>query len=551
MTEINNIPASSVDQAEQQLVQILKDEYPSMDLSRGRVLRELLIRPAAIFHAMNEQNLDALRRSFSLQQISQNPTLASDDIVDGVLANLLIERDTGEVSSGQLRIIISQKAVTPIAAGAIFTSNGLSFRATRAFVGVTSQTNIVNTGSRLITSHADGLYEFVIDVEAAETGDQYNLAEGARFTSSAAIPRLVDIVAASDFSGGRTTEDNAALAARAQSGLSPRVLSGRSHIEALLFDTFDYIRDVSIIGYGDSEMERDAHNMFGISYGGKVDIYPQTATAPQRELVSVIATMTDPTTKTLTVTLDRNQMAGAYAVLAVYRHADTPYVLNSNSEPSLIDGLEISSTTWMYNVTQTGDEFVPDITSAEEAAFTRYCTAQLKFVDEESTLNIGQNDTYKVYVLKMPYIDELQDFVNERSRRSPGADYLVRAPIPAICTLGVQIRSRNTNEIDTAAIKTAIANAVNALGFSVGHLPGSVIIDAAQGQIPSDAVLDLPVTMLAKLYLPDGTTKVITGTDELRVPDTDLPTVSGRTVLWSARTNDIDVVVDEITTPSI
>ena len=552
MLSISDLNTSDVQQAETLLIQFLQDEYPSLDLSRGRVLRDLLIRPAALFHALNDGNMDRLRRSMSIQQIASDPTLANDDIVDGVLSNLLIERDDGAAAAGQIRVIVNSLVTTPVDSGATFTSDGLLFNATRAFVGVVDASNVVGGGSRLITERADGNYEFLVDVQAVETGTEYNVAVGTRFTVNPGIPNLIDLQAASDFSGGRVTEDNATLVNKVQDGLSPRVLAGRAHIETLIQENYENVDDLSIIGFGDVEMRRDSHNLFSVSNGGKVDIYTRTATAPEKSFTTVTCTMADSVNKILSVTLDRDAAAGLYDVLAVYRSNQEPFTASDASEPSLIDGLTIVTKTFTTNTTSTDGSFVPDIFNAEEAAFTRYRQLVLTFKDPASTLSNGETASYKLYLLKMPDIAAIQDFVNDRSRRSPATDYLVKAPIPAMCTIGIKVAARVIGEVDTNAIKAAVVSRVNALGFKIGHLPGSVIIDAAQGQLPTDAVLDLPINMQAKLYLPDGTRRTITGTDELRVPTniTDAQ-VSARTVGWFARTADVDVSVREISTPKV
>lgn len=551
MLDINDLAQEDIDQAEALLVQLIQDAYPSLDLSRGRVLRDLVIRPAAIFNAYDTKNMDELRRSMSLQQISSDPTLASDEIVDGVLSNLLLSRDTGANAAGSLRIIISSKTMTPIDAGAQFTANGLTFRTLRSFVGVVSEGNVVNTGSRLISQRADGNYEFIIDVTANAVGAEYNVADGTRFTSTRAIPRLIDIVAANDFSGGRTSEDNAALVAKVQNGIAPRVLSGRAHINALLLENFSNIRALSIIGYGDSEMRRDAHNLFGVGHGGKADIYVRSDYAPERKVLELTATCTDADTHTFTVAFDRDTAAGMYAVLAVYRNDQTPYLADGETEPTLVDSLEITSLQWSYDATSVDNKFVPELGNSTEAAFTRYSTAILQFVDSTATEALNATATYNVYVLRMPDIATIQDFVNDRQRRSPGTDYLVRAPIPAICTIGITVITRDPESIDTAAIKNAVANRVNSLSFDVGYLPSSAIVDAAQGQLSESATLDMPISMLAKVYLPDGTTKIVTGDDELQVPETDDVSVSTRTVAFFVRSADVVVAIRKNTAPGV
>lgn len=544
MLNINQLSASDIEQAEALLVELIQSQIPSADLTRGRVLRDLLIRPAAMFYAYNDANMAQLRNSMSLKQIAQDPTIASDEIVDGVLSNLLITRDTGANASGQLRIIISSKIVTTVDSSAAFFTNGLEYRPTQAFVGVVSQGNVVNSSSRLITQRSDGAYEFIIDVAAVAPGTEYNVSNGTRFTTTSFIPRLIDIAAASDFSGGRGYEDNETLVAKVQNGISARILSGRAHIEALLKQQFPQLVNVSVIGYGDPEMRRDAHNMFNISQGGKVDIYVRTSAPPTQEILDVTSTMFDAESKTLVFSLDIDKTAGVYDAVAIYRENETPYAFNSEDTPTLVDSLEITEKNWSFYNEASSEDFVPEITSLQEAAFSRYRTLQVKFIDPTSDLVNNETATYKVYLLKMPSVAEIQDYVNRRDVRSPGADYLVKAAIPALCYIGVSVIARDVNNVDTAAIKNAIANRVNAMGFDIGKLPASVIIDAAQGQLSSSEIIDLPISMLVKLHKPDGNVITITGVDEIEIPEIDDDeTVSTRTVAFLVRPEDIDVTV--------
>lgn len=512
---LSTLNSETVYQAELALVEMLQDEYPSADLSPGRVLRELVIKPAAMFYTLNNENLDNLRNSMSLLKISEDPALADATIVDGVMSNLMLTRDEGAAATGQIRVILESKVVTPVDKGAVFSHGELTFTTISSFIGVTSSANVVNTSSRLITQRADGYYEFLIDVEASDTGLEYNVEAGARFTTTANVAYAIDFVAATDFAGGRTTEDNAALAEKAQLGLSPKVLSGRTHIEALLKENFPSLIALSIIGFGDSEMKRDANNMFGISQGGKVDIYVQTANTPQKVAIQAEAVVTDAATKTLRVTLDRDTIAGVYDILAIYRSDETPFVFNGESEPTLQDGLPLVEKTYGADITAADEEFVPTLINVEDAAFTRYQQVTISFTDGQSTLAEGETDTYNIYVLKMPYIAEIQDFINQRSVRSPGTDYLVKAVIPVMCTTGIEVEATVPSEVNSDAVKSAVSTRINALNFFTGKLPGSIIIDAAQGQLPTGAIINLPITMSGTVYLPTRTTQLITGTDEL------------------------------------
>jgi len=83
----DDIPEEDIEQALAYLKQLLNEEFPSMDLTASRVIYENVLRPAAILHAVNRQDIALLKDSFSPLVIAQDPTAADDDIVDAVYAN--------------------------------------------------------------------------------------------------------------------------------------------------------------------------------------------------------------------------------------------------------------------------------------------------------------------------------------------------------------------------------------------------------------------------------------------------------------------------------
>ena len=539
--QLTDLPTGAIDQAEAVLLEMLKTEYPSMDLAPGRVLRDLLLRPAAMMYALNAANMDNLRKSMSILDIANDPSLADPAIVDSVLSNLMITRNEGGIATGSLTIILTSKVMTPISISTVFTSNGLTFTPTQAFTGVTTSAALTNASSRLISTRSDGYYEFTIDITATAAGSSYNLAAGSRFTTTGSINGMVDLVAQSDMTGGSDVETNSELVIKAQNGLSAHVLSGRAHVEALLKENFSTIQQCSITGFGDAEMERDRHNLFGVSYGGKADIWLQTATRPQQQVVNVTATMTDAAAKTFTATLTRDQFAGGYAVLAMYRYNASPFVLTGESTPTFLDSLPIVSQVKTLDISSTG-EFVPSLFDVSEGSFSRYCAVTVTFTDTASTLSVGQTATYSAYVLYMPDIAAVQTFVNSRARRGPASDYLVRGAIPVMVSVGLKVVSESATTVDTNSIKSAIANAVNGMTFSVGKLPSSVIIDAAHSQLATGQYVKMPISLVGKAYLPDDTTKTIQGINELVLTDDD-PAVSANTVRYFTSAYDINVAV--------
>jgi hypothetical protein len=554
ITSLKDVSAADVLQSEAALVALINGENPSLDLSRGTVVRDLLLRPAAIYHAINRTDMENLRQSFSLLNIAEDPDLADDDIVDGVLSNLRITRNEGGYATGQIRIIVSSFNATSVVQGTTFTINGLNFVVDRAFIGVTTSSNVTSTGTRLLQSRSDGNYEFLVDVTAQTVGVDSNIQAGARFTVVPAISRMIDAVAADDFSDGLTREDNATLVARAQLGISPHTLSGRSHIESLLRDNFTSIRSMSIVGFGDEEMVRDRNNIFDMSTGGKVDIYVRTADFPQTVATSVTATLVDKAAGTWQFTLDRSTSAGVYRVVGVYMTGTSPA---SQLDGSLLflDSLDILSHSRQVDTSPIDSDFVPSIASSTECAFSRYQTLAVRFTDTvtAASTDAGGSVTYTAYLYKMPDIAAIQDFVNDRTRRNPTADYLVRAPIPMVCAATINILKRTSEVVvDADAIQASVSSVINAAGFSIGYLSGSKIVAAAQNLLSGSSTLDLPVLLSGILWKPDDTAKFIGETDELTVPvGLASMSVTARTVGIFLAPKDVNVNVSVTGAPEV
>jgi hypothetical protein len=139
---VNNwleLDSDQISAAEDFLVDFLAAKDPSLDLTESSVLRQILVRPAAIFYALNQENIDRIRQSSSLKAINANPTLADDDIVDNVLSNYLITRKAGASAAGQARIILKANKFTPVTDSTVFSANWITFRPVRSFSGVTQR----------------------------------------------------------------------------------------------------------------------------------------------------------------------------------------------------------------------------------------------------------------------------------------------------------------------------------------------------------------------------------------------------------------------------
>ncbi len=535
---IQDLDPEAVDQAEDFLVNWLKAEYPSMDLVEGRVLRDLLIRPAALFHVLNQTDIEQLRQSMSLAAIEANPELADPDTVDAVLSNFLVTRNPGTKATGLITIILSDLLTTPVSEGTVFTANGLNFVTTAAYVGVTSQDAVVGEEQRLISQRTDGTYGFTVPVEAEDVGAEYQIRRNTRFSSVPAIPGVVDLVAAQDFSGGTDTETNQELVDRFKAGISPKVLSGRVQIEGFIRELLPTLEAISQVGYGDAEMLRDRHNIFAISHGGKADLWLRTA-YPVSLTLEKEAVLIDPAEKLWQITLDRDDAPGFYTIDAVL----------PLGVPTDENTLEITGETRGLDLSQEGSEFVPEIEGLIEGAYSRYQTGivQFKDPDTDSALLAGATQNYQIFVLTPPSIKTVQDAVNQRSARNPQADYLVRAAVPAFVSLSLTVQYRDGSAAPSADdIREEVAKRINALGFVPGQLPASVIHDAVHNVAGADVIVVSPLDLIVQLRKPDGSVLMIRDADGVPVPYLPMEGVSNRTVNFYVDPDQIDVTVEKI-----
>lgn len=542
----DDIPASAIEQAEEYLRQLLNEEYPSLDLTENRVLYENLIRPAAILHAINRADIDVLLRSFSPLAIAEDPTLADDDMVDSVFSNYGVSRFEGQKATGLVAIILSSLTTTAVPANSVFTSGGLNYVVTQAYVGVTTQASVVTSSERLIEERSDGSYVFTVPVEAEEVGEIYRAKRDSRFTVAPTINNVIDIVAAQDFEGGLASQTNEELVEEVQAGIAPKVFSGRAQISALIQDEIEGVEAISQVGFGDEEMIRDRHNIFEISTGGKTDIYVRTANVPDEIVVRKTCTYLGD--NTWNGIISRDDAPGFYLVDAVVERGETAF---SGSLPivSEIRGLDLTLET----------DFVQQIEGGMvEGAYSRYQTANITFTDvgTPAETTVGSQLEYDFYVLRMPNIRATNDLAVDRSKRPPTGDYLVRAPIPAIMAVSLLVEQRpGTGTIDTDAIKQAVSSRANSIGFNTGKMQMSLLVDAAQGTLETKGTAVItPIDMYAYVYPPDTAPLSpieLRDPNELEIPDLPERGVSQRTACFYLDIDSVSVSVTPMTVKAI
>ncbi len=535
---LDALDAGLVTSAINEVVQRIQEDNPALDISRG-VFYELLVYYHSVLAARQETLINDYRRARSLLALEQDPDLADTDLVNDVLSNFRLDRKAGSLARGTIAVILSDDITVTFGRGSIFEAQGLQYTTTEVYTAKIEAAQINSITDRLITATADGRFMFTMEIQAVEEGANYNLDKGTLIVPLSPPPTYVTSYAIADFTSGIAAETNTEVLKRLQEGISAQTLSNRVNMAAFLrgIEAYSRVVGMSIIGYGDAEMLRDKHSIFPVAYGGRVDWYVRSENLPTTTQLTLTATRlaeNNNETPVWQIALGRDIAPGFYEIRAV----------RPKGTSSVSGTLPILSDTRGYDLTTT--DFVPDIISAEEAAYSRYQTAILKFRDTTQSISaysFGATLEYDVDVTYMPLIADIQTTVSSRDVRHYGADCLVKAPVPCFVQISFIIyKQSNEATPDAASIQLAVATSINAIGF-VGRIYASRIQDAIHGYLASNSSVG-SIDIFGRIRYPDGTTQYIRGPEMIQVPSDTAKMVSHRTVQFFCRPEDVFVNIE-------
>lgn len=546
VTNLDQLTQAEIQASEAFLRDFIANAAASLDTTPGTVFDQLITKFHALLHASNKATHMRYKESNSLLRVTEDPELADDDTVDKILSNYLIERSVGGLAAGQLLLLLDSKVFTPVVAGTEFSAAGITYLPTRSFSGVTSSDLILNSSHRLVfdIDAVNSEYGLLIDVVANTVGSAGNVRKNTAFTTTTTLSNLTQAVSAGDFEGGADSETNTDLINRLHQGPSTKNMGARGTIKAMLLAAFPTVSDVSVIGAGDPEMLRDKHSVLGISTHGKADLYVRSRTLPVTTTVTVSAALSSAANGSWVITFDRDTYAGMYRVSNLRTTGSTVTdeftitAVQRNSDTTAVDGLDMMPQ--MYD---------------NEHVFTRYQTTVVQFTDTNVTgLVAADTRDYDIDVTYMPILAEVNDFVLDRDNRHPAGDYLVKAPVPCLVAITINlIKGPGAPEPDTEAIKASVADAVNNTDFVSGKLSADVVIQAIRTHLSARTRIKLPIDMRGEILLPvsdltpgdvdnDGSLWVF-DTDELAIPYNPEDMATSRTVSYFLNSEDVQVNV--------
>ena len=457
-------------------------------------------------------------------------------MVDHVLSNYRLTRRAGTSATGEVTIVVSTSTTVTIAEGAVFSANGQTFTADSVFTAKSQASQVSGANDRLLVPLTDGNYAFNISVTADEIGTASELAKDTLVVPSVVPANYVTSYAASNFSGGAAVETNTELLARLQEGLAARATSNRINMNAMIREQYNSIVASSVIGYGDPEMLRDQHSVLPLSLGGRVDWYIRSQTRLQTKSLAMTGTL-----------LEKNvDGSGRWQISFAKDTAPGFYEVDTVRLPAadnVTGGFAIVSD--VRDTDLTGNGFIPDIQTVAEGAYSRFQTAVIQFTDtvtDHSGLSVGDTQTYDVAVNMMPGIDQIHDYAASRDIRGVAADVLVKAPVPCFVQVSLTLDNKNTStEPDTEAIKTAVADEINSIGFN-GRIYASKLHDVIHDLIDADTQVG-KIDIFGRIRTPGGATHFVRDDSVLVVPDLASDQTSYRTVQFFANADDITVSI--------
>lgn len=537
---LTGLSQEKVEQARALLVQSLREKSPSLEFRRG-VIHDIIIHLESVIHAAQETYADKFRKSGSIKEISADPAMADNTLVDAVLSNFLITRKLSNRSTGSIIIKITDPVLLVVAQGSSFTYLSKSYSVTSSFSTKINATDVFLPTDRLLNYTGDGYYSFTVEVQSDDVGEAFSLPQGSPLSPNFDIPGFISAHALNDFFSGKAEETNKELLLRLKDGITSDGFSNKSAIASLIKKNYPTVMDVSAIGFGDPEQIR-YHGIMPISEGGKLDLYIKSEGTPANINIDVSAVL-------IGFRVEGEVWQASIPASKAYNFYDIVRVVKKEEEANfgIVNGYGVLSISRSYDVTLSGDEFIPEIEKPIEGAFSKYQTATVTFLDtdNEGVSPLGTRANYSLTLRYQRNIKEIQDFLNSSTIRPMSFDVLVKGAIPLDLKIAIIISNRDPSYVvDNSVISYAVSSYVNNLKINQ-PLYKSDIISVIHGLLESEQSV-VSVDMRGKITYPTGAVKYINAPDVLTIPNDTQNMVTSRTTAIFLNKSDVTIVVKSV-----
>lgn len=475
-------------------LQTIKDLFrkmvPKATVSVGSVLYEWIIRPLSMSNASVQESLEELSTTKTLRYLSTSSNTEEGE-ADALLSNYFVTRKSGTASSGLITITSSTRETT-IPANTTFSAGGTTLTTEYTVCGVTDPESRTATGSIVYTKAIKTSEGYVFNVPVTAQSDvPVVIPEGTAVESVSYIDGFVSAVVGSAIFGGDSAETDAEMVKRASTTVASPI-GGTKAIQKLLEASGYPVYSSASFGQQDPEMLRDEYNAVLIGTGGMVDTYVKTDKYPRHGTVTVNLTGEGILfSKDITEDLPKGFIGITSVVLPEGVYGDFSVEFGSSSSASKA---------------VSGD--VP-IDSPQGARLSAYQTAKLTLIlssgtrmdasdssSSSGTIQVGITYSY------MPYIQELQDYMNRPDVRMVGVDVRIKAAIPAMITLQADGVYADTTPDDVAQI---VQEFINRSDVGISELNLADLQETISNNLPG-TYLKNPIQTMVRTPNYDGRT---------------------------------------------
>ena len=223
----------------------LLEAFPDLTLGSGDALVDIVINAASLFMEPYRAELSRIAMSQSLA----DPSSLSEEDIDALASNWAVSRITGSSSRVTVTVTLSNLRDVSVNAGIRFlTADGLAFRP----VG-----NYTISAADVRSTSSSGVYAVQIESISEQVGTTYNIGAN-EIVASQNMSNVASVTNAQPALGGIDEESGEQFATRLVQVINERSLVSDRGIRAKLLSDNSNIDRVEVVGFGDTEMERDA-----------------------------------------------------------------------------------------------------------------------------------------------------------------------------------------------------------------------------------------------------------------------------------------------------
>lgn len=507
--------AETIQNTADRLAAFISQNYTDIEVGPGSVISELLIKLASSI--LNEQynTVSTLQQSAHISSALASSSDTYSPIMDAVASNYNVTRSTGAYVTGKIKVTVSSSTEYNLREGFIFVQPGLNL-----IYKLVADTRVVGTKSSTTLNEvqlfsANGLFYFILNVIAEKVGPQYQVPSGTVFSlaSNGYLNKFVKAEAYGNFSSGKTVDTDKELIAKIKTSLGnsrPVSSAGIAKNFSEKFPSFQYL---SVCGANDPEMARSKQNILGISTFGKADVYVRSSVG--LELTHITKDATKIAENTWRMQLYNTDVPGFYTIQSIIPTSPLINLGGTLLPSSIVYGFST------YPESRNNEIISSSFSqSVNNARFTKYQTATITFnYSDPANIPVNQTASFELHISNQPHIAEMQDILLSDSDRLACADYLVKAVVPCMVSLNINLIKKRTTDtyesLNIQQLKKDLFTYINTIPFGE-ELHASSIIDICHNY--DIRRVDLPIAMEGDIICPDGSTITLKDSDVLKIP---------------------------------